>query len=180
MRRLPEPPRGHGRWVPEWVDTQDPEAMRGTQKIRVIDRNLFVGWDRSKAAFVIYGPSIRAKGWIPLVVCQDDYGVPYRCPVPWDVICLSLLKAREGELACDIANQRNDERMNREAELLMDRNREIARYAAGAVASEIAGNGRFDGRDLTDAVQCADEGRTKTEPRHKIVSVGGRPARTTR
>lgn len=157
--------RNHGRALPGWLDTRDPEAARGTVRLRTIDANLVVGLDRRRGVFQVWGPSLSAGGWVALCDCQDDAGEPFRGSVPWEVILASLVRARGGELSADVA-ARHNERLQRSADAALDdRIVEGARFYARAVAGEREGWGRWDALEVEDAFRCADEGRSKAEPR---------------
>jgi hypothetical protein len=142
-------PKNHGRTLPGYLDTQHPEAVRGTTHVRTLDPNLLVAWDPQRAAFVIYGPSLSAGGWVPICVCQDDLGRPFRGVVPWEIICATLRNAREGELSADIAARQN-ERMLAAADAARRRElEEGARYFARGIAGELEGWGRQDAADIS-------------------------------
>jgi len=96
-------PRNQGRMLPQWLDTRDAEAVRGSTRVRTVDRNLIVGRDRRRGVFQVWGPSLNAGGWLPICDCQDDEGRPFRGPVPWEVIVAALVQARGGELSADVA-----------------------------------------------------------------------------
>lgn len=166
--RLARLPRGQGRSFPVWLSVQDPEALRGTLALRTVDPNLTVGLDVRRGVYQVWGPSLDVGGWTPICDCQSDDGIPFRGSVPWPLIVRGLIQAREGELGPDRAARENAGLEAAAARVFESRLEEGSRYAARAVNGEVEGWGRCDGRDLDDAFRCADEGRSKVEPRGRV------------
>jgi hypothetical protein len=169
--------RGHGRILPIWFDARDPEAQRGTVRLRSIDPNLIAGLNRKRGVYEIWGPSTVQAGWVPLVECSDDYGKPYRGNVPWDLICISIARARQdGESAVDRVLAHNERlRASRQA-TIDDRNRASVQYAQKAIADEWDSASRFSSADVMLGLKNADEGRSKrtAEERTELISLPGR------
>jgi hypothetical protein len=144
-------PRGQGRMLPHFIDTKDPEAVRGTYQLRRIDANLTVGLDRRRHVYQVWGPSLSAGGWVPICDGPDDDGRPYRGTVPWELICHALIQARDGEPACDRAARENE---RREAELAARHGAEVTdalRFGRRAIAGERSGWGRWSGQEVAEA-----------------------------
>lgn len=163
--------RGHGQAFPPWLDTQDPDAVRGTRFVRSVDPNLTVGRNRRDGSYMLWGPSVSLGGWVPIAVCQDDNGVAFAAPVPWELIVQGIRRqydeSERGLFAPQRAAARAEAWKDRQRRDSAARTNATLRYAAKAVAGEIRGSGRFDARDLMEGVVCADEGRTKTPPRFR-------------
>jgi hypothetical protein len=158
-------PKNQGRMLPYWLDTGDPEAQRGSTRVRSVDRNLIVGRDRRRGVFQVWGPSLSAGGWLPICDCQDDRGRPFRGTVPWELVVAALVQARGGELSADVA-ARHNEALDRAKDAELERQVEAgAKYYARAVAGEREGWGRWDYRDVEDAYRMAQEGGSKAAPR---------------
>lgn len=166
-------PKNQGRMLPHWLDTGDPEAQRGSTRVRSVDRNLIVGRDRRRGVFQVWGPSLSAGGWLPICDCQDDRGRPFRGTVPWELVVAALVQARGGELSADVA-ARHNEALDRAKDAELDRQvEEGAKYYARAVAGEREGWGRWDYREVEDAYRMAQEGGSKAAPRGVKHFVGG-------
>jgi len=140
-----------GRVLPQWLATTDPEALRGTQRLRTVDRNLIVGLDRRRGVFQVWGPSLSSGGWVPICDCQDDEGRPFRGFVPWDLIAAALIRAREGELSADIVERHNERLYADEDRRVDERTADGAEFYARAVAGEREGWGRFAAEDVEAA-----------------------------
>lgn len=168
-------PKNQGRMLPHWLDTRDPEAQRGSTRVRAVDRNLIVGRDQRRGVFQVWGPSLSAGGWLPICDCQDDTGRPFRGLVPWEVIVAALVQARGGALSADVAARHNDA-LDRSREEALDRQvDEGCRFYARAVAGEREGWGRWDHREVEDAYRMAQEGGGKATPRgvqHFVMGTG--------
>lgn len=163
--------RGQGRMLPVWLDTGDPEAARGSVRVRTVDRNLIVGVDRRRGVFQVWGPSLQTGGWVPICDCQDDRGQPFRGTVPWEMVVGALIQARGGELSADVV-ARHNEALDRSREQELDRQvEEGARFYARAVAGEREGWSRWSTSDVEDAYRSANEGRSKAEPRGRVTFV---------
>lgn len=146
-------PRRQGRMLPVWLDTSDPEAARGSVRVRTVDRNLIVGLDRRRGVFQVWGPSLGVGGWVPICDCQDDLGRPFRGAVPWELVISALVQARAGELSADVV-QRHNETLDRNRDAELDRRtQEGAEFYARAVAGEREGWGRWDASDVEAAYQ---------------------------
>lgn len=133
---------GHGKTFPTYFDTQHPEAIRGTTRLRTIDPNLIVGWNGREARLQIWGPSIAFGGWTPICDVADDYGKPYLQQVPWELILAALLEMREGELSSDKLVRLDAERraeLDREQREMLA---EGASYYQRGVSGELNGWGR--------------------------------------
>jgi len=141
--------------LPVWLDTADPEAAKGSTRVRTVDRNLIVGVDRRRGVFQVWGPSLSTGGWVPICDCQDDGGRPFRGTVPWEVVVSALVQARGGELSADVV-ARHNEKLEQSQEAEFDRRvDEGARFYARAVAGEREGWGRWDAADVEAAYRKA-------------------------
>lgn len=164
--RLP----GQGRAFPAWLDTRDPEALRGTSRLRTIDPNLTVGLNLQTRAYEVWGPSIHFRGWVPICVCQDEQGRPWRGTVPWDRVIASLIQAREGELAPDVAAAHNEKIQRDVDDRERARVREGVKYYRKAVQGELEGYGRHRDQDVADGWRSANES-AKPQPRGRVISI---------
>ena len=162
-------PQGHGQTFPPHVEPRDAEALRGSQQLRAIDPNLIVVLDKSRHVYQVWGPSLAAGGWVPIVDCQDDAGRPYRGRVPWELIAQALVQAREGEYACDRARRENDAREAQLEREHSDRFGDALRYARRAVQGELRGYGRHSAEDVAIGFRNADEGRLKAPPKGRVI-----------
>jgi hypothetical protein len=162
-------PKNHGRLLPGWVDTSDPEAIRGSYQIRRIDANLVVALNRRSQVYEVWGPSITAGGWVPICECRDDEWRPYRGSVPWPLIVQALLNAREGEPACEVAARRNEERAARDERQRGDELREALRYAHRAVNLECRGASPYPVRDVVEGYMNARDGRAKMRATGRVI-----------
>lgn len=161
---------GQGRAFPHWLDTRDPEARRGTDRVRTIDPNLTVGLNLRQRHYEIWGPSIHYRGWIPLCICQDDQGRTWRGNVPWDRVIASLIQAREGELAPDRVARHNEEARDAVDRRERDRVREGAKYYHKHVQGQDAGHGRHSDQDVADGWHAALSS-SKPQPRERVISI---------
>jgi hypothetical protein len=139
-----------GGMFPAWLDTRDPEAVRGSNRVRAFDRNMVIGLDTRRWVYQLWGPSISAGGWVPIADVTDDYGQPLRgSGLVWDSVLLMVQRAREGaEAACDRVHAHNERlRASRLADMQADR-RERTAYCAKAIGREVNGDGRYSAEDM--------------------------------
>jgi hypothetical protein len=150
-------------FLPPYLDLRRDEAVRGTNRLRSIDPLLLVAWNTRRELYEVWGPSMLARGWVPICECSDDYGRPFRDQVPWELIMEGLIQAREGDQAREALEQ--NERMHASRQAALDaKNREGASYFDRAIVGEIEGWGRWDGRDVADGWNAAAHGQ-KPAPR---------------
>lgn len=164
--------RNHGRVFPVWLDTTNPEAQRGTTRLRAIDPNLTAGLDSRRGVMMVWGPSLEFGGWIPICDCQDDRGVPFRGHIPWEIILAELREAREGTLSADRVLAAQDRQMQERDAFLSRQAEEGAAFYRQAVAGEVSGSGRFSAEDVGQAWRRQVHGE-KPAPKGQIISLPG-------
>jgi hypothetical protein len=144
--------------LPAWLNTRDPEAVRGTARVRAVDPNLLVGFNAARNQFEIWGPHYRSggelgNGWGCIVPVTDDRGIPYRGPVPWDRITVELCRLRAAAdraagRAVQAMAERNARRRQAAERDLSTFQQEAARYFAEPIAREADGDGRWKAADV--------------------------------
>lgn len=170
-------PRAHGQGkaLPWWLDTRDPEAIRGTTRLRTIDPNLIVGRNRKTKVFEVWGPSLHYCGWVAICECRDDQWNPWYANVPWERVVASLIEARDGMLAPDRAAAHN-ERLQAEMDAReRDRVREGVKYYRRHVQGQDRGYGRHSDQDVADGWHAALSS-AKPAPRGQVISIPEPPA----
>jgi hypothetical protein len=163
--------KNQGRAFPLWIDTEDPDAKRGTIKLRTMDPNLTVGLNVRTHEYEVWGPSLEVGGWVPLCACLKDGGEPYRNPVPWDLIMVALRNAREGELSADWADRKNQEHLAAQEQQRTAFEEEALRFFLPAISGDLSGSGRHSGESAMDAWNRQTYGQ-KAAPKGRIISVG--------
>ena len=150
---------GTGRVLPAHLDTRGAEAVRGTNRVRAVDPNLIVGLDTRRGVHQVWGPSLSAGGWVPLMDVRDDLGVPYRGIVPWELVTAAILRGRAGgdQVADRIIRHNEDLVRRREAQQRAETGEKV-RYCAHAVAREWSGDGRYSAEDMLAGLRQAESG----------------------
>lgn len=162
-------------FLPPYLDTKAPEAVRGTNRLRSLDTNLIVGLDTRRGVFTIYGPSTTFRGWVPIADAQDDNGRPFRGIVPWELIMKGLIDAQDGPTCAERAFAAN-ERMEHERQQTLDnRNHAAAEYFNEAMVGELEGWGRWSGQDVADGWHSASESAKPAPIEQRTFAPGVQP-----
>lgn len=169
--------KNHGRAIPSYYSTRDPEAVRGTAAVRVIDRELFVALDTRRQIYVLFGPSLSMGGWMPLMEIVNDFGVHLRPPIAWEQIAGAIQRSRDHADEDFRQMHEHNERLRAYQErVLHDLGRSCTGYVKKAVAGQREGWGRWSPRDVMIGLHSALKGRSKEpDPNRTVFSPGVQP-----
>lgn len=158
--------KNQGRTFPAWLDLRDPEAMRGTVRVRSVDPNFTVGLDTRRQVYQVWGPALELGGYVPIMEVQDDRGVPYRGLVPWELVQHAIRRGRESTTSAvdRVAEHNRQLTASRKADM-ENEHLEAAKYCEEAMVREFQGNSPWDARDVMDGYRSALTGSGKAEKR---------------
>lgn len=165
--------------VPAYLNTRDPEAIRGTSRVRAVEPLWFAALDqqastrRKKRVYVVWGPHFVRGGWGP--VCE--VGMRGDGNPDWDAFVICQQRARGSGITPEETIRRlhaeNEARIERNKQSLSDVAKEKLEYARSAVAADLAGASRFSSEDVLNGLRMADEGRSKAPPKGQVFSLPG-------
>lgn len=174
----------HGHVLPGYVDTRDPEAVRGTNRVRSVDPNLLAVFNREQwgndgvqGMYQVWGPSVDAGGWVPLLDVMDDYGKPYRGVIPWELVVAAIVRGREeGEGVIDRILAHNERLQAADEARRRNDCREGVRYFRRAIAGEVSGWGRWSAEDVARGYRSAKDSEKAAPVGQRVFVPGVQPA----
>ena len=140
-------------YIPAHIDTADPEAIRGTARVRLVDPAWLIGFNTIRAVYELWGPSLE-RCWCHLLDVRADDGTPFRGVVPWERIVAALQRGRDAGERLATETHEHNERLRaannaRESARLKD----IVRYGHRGILAEQRGASRWASADVAEGYQ---------------------------
>lgn len=165
--------------VPGHLNTRDPEAIRGTARVRAVEPLWFAALDQQASSrrrtrvYVVWGPHFVSGGWSRVCeVGRRGDGQP-----DWDAFVIYQQRMRGSSLSPEETIRQlhadNEARIERNKQSLSAIAKEKLEYGRAAVAADLAGASRFSSDDVLNGLRMADEGRTKAPPKGQVFSLPG-------
>jgi hypothetical protein len=136
--------------LPFWLDTRDPEAVRGTARVRSVEPLWLAALDRRASArqgrpvYVVWGPQFTRGGWGPVCELGTVAGSP-----DWTGFVVAQQQARRGaERVVDRVLAHNERLIRDRERVQTDHRLAAAEYFGEAIAQEQDGTLRYGAQDV--------------------------------